>query len=170
MVRWYSETYSPLSHSPLTPHVNKAFIREPDATDVLCPRCEAAGTSVPWVTIESHVAPEARRRLAATVYFCATPNCPVAYFDALEAVVLADELVRKVHPKHPGAPLCPCFGLTREDVEADASEPVPRRIRELLAKSKSSAAHCERASPTGRNCLPEVQRLYFRLRGGATDE
>ena len=26
--------------------MNKAFVREPDTTDVLCPRCGAAGVSV----------------------------------------------------------------------------------------------------------------------------
>jgi hypothetical protein len=145
--------------------MNKAFVREPDATDVLCPRCGAAGTSVPRVTIDSLVSAEGRRALAATAYFCATPRCPVAYFDALEAAVQTEQLVRPVYPKDAAAPLCPCFGLTREDVEADVAEAVPRRIRELLAKSKTSAAHCETASPTGRNCMPEVQRLYFRLRG-----
>lgn len=150
--------------------MNKAFVREPDATDVLCPKCGAAGTSVPWVTVESLVPPAARRALAATSYFCATPRCAVAYFDAFEATVLSDQLVRPVYPKDAAAPLCPCFGLSREDVEADAAEAVPRRIRELLARSKTSAAHCETASPTGRNCVPEVQRAYFRLRSGASGE
>jgi len=145
--------------------MNKAFVRESDSTDVLCPKCTAAGTSVARVTVESLVPPEARRPLAATAFFCATPSCPVAYFDAFEASVSALQLVRPVFPKDQAAPLCPCFGLTREDVEADVAEAAPRRIRELLAKSKSPAAHCETASPTGRCCMPEVQRYYFRLRG-----
>jgi CopZ-like zinc binding protein len=150
--------------------MNKAFIREPDATDVLCPKCGAAGTSVPRQTVESLAPSEALRPLAVTAYFCATPRCPVAYFDAFEAMVAADQLVRPVYPKDPAAPLCPCFGLTREDVEADAADTSPRRIRELLAKSKTSQAHCESVSPTGRNCLPEVQRMYFRLRQGVSGE
>ncbi len=147
--------------------MNKAFIREADATDVLCPQCGAAGTGVPRVTIDSLVPADARRVLATTAYFCATPRCPVAYFDAFEAVVLVDRLAKPVYPKDPVAPLCPCFGLTSEDVAADAADSVPRRIRDLLARSKTSDAHCETASPTGRNCLPEVQRYYFRLRGEA---
>jgi hypothetical protein len=145
--------------------MNKAFVRESDSTEVLCPKCTAAGTSVPRVTVESLVPPAVLRPLAATAYFCATPSCPVAYFDAFEANVLTDQLVRPVFPKDPSAPLCPCFGLTREDVEADVAEAVPRRIRELLAKSRSATAHCATASPTGRNCMPEVQRYYFKLRG-----
>jgi hypothetical protein len=145
--------------------MNKAFVRESDSTDVLCPRCGAAGVEVPRVTVEALVPADARRSLAATAFFCSTPNCEVAYFDAFEAAVLAAALVRPVPPKDPAAPLCGCFGLTLADVQADVEEGVPRRIRELLAKSKSPAAHCEIASPTGRCCLPEVQRAYFKLRG-----
>lgn len=147
--------------------MNKAFVREPDSTEVLCPRCGAAGTAVPRVTVESHLSPEARRPLAATAFFCPTPNCSVAYFDAFEAEVPAAALTQPVYPKDAAAPLCPCFGLTREDVADDVAEGTPRRIRELLAKSKTPAAHCETASPTGHCCLPEVQRYYFKLRGGA---
>jgi hypothetical protein len=147
--------------------MNKAFVREPDTTEVLCPKCGAPGDSVLRLAFETHAPPEARRPLAASVYFCATPKCPVAYFDAFEAIVLADALVRPVHPKDPSAPLCSCFGLTIDDVEADVAESVPTRIRALLAKSKSPAARCEELSPTGRPCIPEVQRCYFKLRGGA---
>src|SRR5213080_2672772 len=98
--------------------MNKAFVREPDTTDVFCPRCEAAGIGVLRAAFETYVPAETRRPLAATTYFCPTPTCPVAYFDAFEAAVLTDALVRPVYPKDPTAPLCPCFDLTREDVEA----------------------------------------------------
>jgi hypothetical protein len=146
--------------------MNKAFVRESDATDVLCPKCGAAGIEVPRATIQQHVPLDALRELAATAFFCPTPTCPVAYFDAMEAHVGSDQLREPVYPKDPAAPLCPCFGLTREDVEADVAEGMPQRIRELVARSKSPDARCETASPTGRTCLPDVQRYYFKLRGG----
>ncbi len=146
--------------------MNKAFVRESDSIDVLCPRCGAAGIDVPRGTIEQHVPPEALRVLAATAFFCPTPTCPVAYFDAFEAQIGQEALLHPVYPKDSSAPLCPCFGLTRDDVEADVAEGTPRRIRELLARSKSPAARCEVASPSGRSCLPDVQRYYFKLRGG----
>jgi len=145
--------------------MNKAFVREPDWAEVLCPRCGAAGAGVMRMTFEAHVPAEARRPLAASAYFCPTPTCPVAYFDAFEASVSADALVRPVYPKDPAAPLCPCFGLTIEDVEADVDEGTPRRIRELLAKSKTPAVRCVELSPTGRTCIPVVQKCYFKLRG-----
>jgi hypothetical protein len=146
--------------------MNKAFVREPDSTDVLCPRCGAAGESVLRAAFDTHVPVKARRTLAASTYFCPTPNCPVAYFDAFEATVMADGLNHPVQPKDPAAPLCSCFGLTTDDVEADVAEGTPRRIRELLAKSQSPEARCEELSPTGRSCIPEVQRCYIKLRGG----
>jgi len=39
----------------------------------------------------------------------------------------------------------------------------PRRIRALVAQAKSDQARCEELSPTGRSCVPEVQKCYFRL-------
>ena len=116
---------------------------------------------------ETHVPLEARRALAASTYFCPTPTCQVAYFDAFEAIVLTDTLMSPVYPKDPTAPLCACFGLTLDEVEADVAEGTPHRIRELLARSKTPAARWEELSPTGRSCIPDVQRCYFKLRGGA---
>jgi len=147
--------------------MNKAFVRESDTTDVLCPRCGAAGVSVVRAAFEQHVPTEARRSLAASTYFCATPTCPVAYFDAFESVVPVEALAKPVYPKDPQAPLCSCFGLTLDDVEADITEGKPTRIRELLAKSKTPAARCEELSPTGHCCIADVQRCYFKLRGGS---
>lgn len=146
--------------------MNKAFVRESDSTDVLCPRCGAVGIDALGSAVTSHVPADARRSLSATAYFCPAPTCPVAYFDAFEAQVPVEALLQPVFPKDPEAPLCACFGLMRDDVEADVAEGTPRRIRELLAKSKSPAARCETASPSGRTCLPDVQRYYFRLKEG----
>ena len=120
---------------------------------------------MPWITVEHHVPEETRKRLTASSLFCMTPSCEVAYFDAMETFVLAADLIHPVYPKDAAAPLCPCFGLTKHDVEDDIDAPSPVKIRALLAKSKSPAAHCETASPTGRCCMPEVQRYYFKLKG-----
>jgi hypothetical protein len=53
-----------------------------------------------------------------------------------------------------------------DDVEADIADGTPHRIRALLARSKSPEARCEELSATGRSCIPEVQKCYFKLRGG----
>jgi hypothetical protein len=147
--------------------MNKAFVREPETTEVLCPRCGAAGIDSLRAAFETHVPADSRRPLAASTYFCPTPTCPVAYFDAFEAFVPVDALTTAVYPKDPAAPLCPCFGLTMDDVEADVANGTPTRIRALLAKSKTTEARCDELSPTGRSCIPDVQKCYFKLRGGA---
>lgn len=144
--------------------MNKAFVRESDATDVLCPACGAVGEAVTRETLAAQLPEELRGRVVEPGLFCPTPTCPVAYFDAFEGKVAAAELPTTVYPKDPDAPICPCFGFTTEDIEADLAEGTPRRIRELLAKSKSAAAHCSTAAPTGHTCMPEVQRYYFRRR------
>jgi len=146
--------------------VNKAFVRESESTEVRCPRCGAIGEEALRSAVESLTTPETRRSLAATAFFCPTPICDVAYFDALEAIVPVAAIVRPVYPKDPDAPLCPCFGLTYDDVMEEASHSVPARIRELNRRAKTDDARCFEAAPTGRCCLPEVQRLYFKLRGG----
>lgn len=142
--------------------MNKAFVRESDSTDVLCPACGAVGETVPRETLTAHLPETLRGRLVDAAVFCPTGTCEVAYFDAFEGTVLATELPTAVYPKDPNAPICACFGFTTEDIEDDLAEGTPRRIRELLARSKSPAAHCGTASPTGRTCIPEVQRYYFR--------
>jgi hypothetical protein len=124
------------------------------------------GIEVPAAALATYLAPQQRQRLAASVYFCPTPSCPIAYFDALEASVAADDLLQPAYPKDPSAPICACFAFSRAEIEMDVAEGVPRRVRELLAKSKSSEARCEERAPTGRCCIPEVQRQYMRLRGG----
>jgi hypothetical protein len=149
--------------------MNKAFLREPEDTGQRhCPRCGSLGVAATRTAVEALLRPEAAAELAEAAFFCPFPRCEVAYFDLFERTATTDALVRPVYPKDSAAPLCPCFGLTCEDVEADAAESVPRRIRELLARSKGPDARCATLSPTGQCCLPEVQRYYFKLRGGAT--
>ena len=88
---------------------------------------------------------------------CGTLGAPVEY-------AAIDELRRTVYPKDLDAPICACFGLTYDDVAADVRDGTPHRIRELLAKSKTSAAQCERLAADGRSCIGAVQELYMKLR------
>lgn len=143
--------------------MNKAFVREPDANDALCPRCKAAGVAVTVHTMLQFVPAALQNQIGGSPFFCETPTCPVAYFDSLESVIVADDLVRKIFPKDPAAPICGCFGLTEEDVWQDIDDGVPTRIRALLQKSKTDTAQCTAKDPQGTCCMPRVQKLYFRL-------
>ncbi len=140
--------------------MNKAFVREPDATVDYCPRCGASGEPVGPETLAAHLSDEQRGRIAPSAAFCPTPRCEVAYFDGFERVVLAAELGRPVYPKDPAAPLCACFGLTREDVERDVEEGVVTRTRAAVERANSPEARCARMAANGRPCVAYVQRYY----------
>src|SRR5687768_9601618 len=144
--------------------MNKAFTREPDSDDVLCPRCGAMGAAVDRATIEALVKPEVLDRLAPSASYCTTPVCEVVYFDAFERVITTDELVRPVYPKDPDAPICPCFGATTDAIEQDVAEGTVSRTRQLVEQAKSPAARCQVMSVTGHSCAAEVQRYYMRRR------
>lgn len=147
--------------------MNKAFVREPeDNGSRNCPRCGSLGISVPRETVAGLVRPAVLDQISSTAFFCPFPQCEVAYFDLLERVVAVDELVRPIWPKDREAPICSCFGLTREDVEADVAEGVVSRTREVVLKAKSGEADCVHKAPTGQPCVAEVQRYYMKLRGG----
>ena len=143
--------------------MNKAFVREPEFNGrAYCPQCGSLGAPVDRPALDRHIQEQSRRQLADSAWFCEYARCDVAYFDLFERFVPVNELQSTVYPKDPDAPICACFGFSLEDLEADVSEGTPTRIRELLAKSKSSDAHCHTLAADGRCCMREVQRLYMR--------
>jgi hypothetical protein len=148
--------------------MNKAFVREPDDTGQrFCPRCGSLGITVTAATWQAQVTSPESVHLAEPASFCPFAQCEVVYFDEFERVALVEALAKPVYPKDPDAPLCGCFGLTTDDIDADLSEGGVGRLRELLAKSKSPDAHCKVMSPSGQCCVPEAQRYYMKRRGGA---
>jgi hypothetical protein len=145
--------------------MNKAFVREPeDDGRAYCPRCRSLGVAVQSGPLDANIRSESRGKLREDAWFCGFPRCDVAYFNDFEATVTIDELNAPVYPKDVNAPLCACFGLTYDDVEADVAEGTPTRIRALLAKSKSPEARCASIAADGRSCMTAVQELYMRLR------
>ena len=142
--------------------MNKAFVREPDQTGEFCPHCGSLGEPISARTLDAQLSPEARRGLPELACFCPYPKCEVVYFDSLERVVTTDALSRPVYPKDPAAPLCACFGFTREEVEQDVAEGVLTRVKALFAKSKSPEANCVEQAPSGKCCSTEVQRYYYK--------
>jgi len=145
--------------------MNKAFVREPDADDEYCPRCGAKGMNVVEETLQAFLGQETRRQLGQTACFCPTPGCEVAYFDRLEQVVLASALAAPVYPKDPAAPICPCFGVTCDEIDQDVAEGVVTRTRAAVERAKSPEASCVTRSPSGRSCQAAVQSYYMKRRG-----
>jgi hypothetical protein len=147
--------------------MNKAFIREPDDNgERSCPACGSLGVPVARETVAAHLPEAALCELGDAAFYCPFPRCGVAYFDLYERTVDVGQLRDAAYPKDPTAPLCRCFGLTTEDVEADVREGGVRRVRAVVERAKSAEARCQLASPDGRSCVPEVQRYYMKARGG----
>ena len=143
--------------------MNKAFTREPDEPDDLrCPRCGAIGSPVSAVTIAHHLREGDKSSLSNDACFCPTPTCAIAYFDRFEQTIPAERLNRPVYPKDLNAPICACFRLKADDVEADAKANNPAGVRELIRMSQTEKAKCEEKAADGRCCVPEVQRVYLR--------
>jgi hypothetical protein len=150
--------------------MNKAFVREPDDDGrEYCPRCRSLGIPVGPGPLDAHIGPQSpsnqsRAKMHDAAWYCGYPHCEVAYFNQFDAVVLVDELQAPVYPKDLDAPICACFGLKYDDIEADVRDGTPAHIRDLLAKSRSPAANCSTLAADGRCCIGVVQELYMKLR------
>jgi hypothetical protein len=144
--------------------MNKAFVKESVDPGDRCPGCGAIGTSVYQATMRAHLSAEECDRLADPAFFCPYPTCEVAYFDQFERTVAAASLRTPLYPKVPDAPICPCFGLTSEDIEADVAEGVVTRVRAHLARTKSDETRCATKTADGQSCVAAVQRYFMRLR------
>ena len=145
--------------------MNKAFVREPEQGSERCPQCGAPGEPVQEVTLAAHVPSNKLPEIAKSANFCASPNCPVVYFDVFERVIVMSELAVGVYPKDPLAPICPCFGLTCDAIDQDIAEGVVTRTRDAVERAKSSEAQCQIKSPRGQSCVGDVQRYYMKHKG-----
>jgi hypothetical protein len=140
--------------------MNKAFVREPDSTEERCPRCGAIGEPVRREVLDNYVIESARDNVALPANFCPTPLCEVAYFDVFERVILTSALTKPVYPKDLDAPMCACFGFTRDEIEQDLAEGTNVRTKACVLKAKSPAAQCHVLAANGRSCVMEVQRYF----------
>jgi hypothetical protein len=144
--------------------VNKAFVREPDSDVAYCPRCGSKGQLVHEETILAHLPDGKKSNVTDPANFCPSAQCDVVYFDAFERVILMNELKAPVYPKDPDAPICACFGLTRQDIEADVREGVVTRVKAILAKAQSPEACCAQKAANGEPCIAYVQKYYMQCR------
>ena len=146
--------------------MNKAFVKESEDPGDRCPGCGAIGTSVYQATIRAHLPAAECQRLADPAFFCAYPTCEIVYFDQFQRSVTVDKLNAPLYPKDPDAPICPCFGLTGDDIEADVAEGGVTRVRAHLARTKTDETNCATKTADGHSCVAAVQRYYMRAREG----
>lgn len=146
--------------------MNKAFVKEPeDNGERNCPRCGSLGLPVASETLQAQLVAEAVGQISSSAFFCPLASCEVAYFDPYDRVATTAQLQRPVWPKDPEAPICACFSLTRDDVEADLAEGTVERTRQVVERAKSPEARCTLRAASGRSCVAEVQRYYMKRRG-----
>jgi hypothetical protein len=150
--------------------MNKAFVREPDQAAEYCPRCGSKGDPVGTKTLAAFLTDAQRSGIADPANFCPSPRCTVVYFDEFERTILATEMPRPVYPKDPSAPICGCFGLTRQDIERDVREGSVSRTKAVLEKAKSPAACCVERAVNGRPCIAYVQKYYIQCQSGHEEE
>ena len=142
--------------------MNKAFVREPDESASRCPVCQTTGQPVGPETLKAQLDDASRIRLAESAYFCPDGLCDVVYFDDYSAVVNRSDFRRPIPIKDAEAPLCSCFGLTRDDIDLDIVEGSVVRTKAAVEKAQSGEARCTTKSPNGRSCVQEVQRYYLK--------
>ena len=145
--------------------MNKAFVKESEDPGDHCPVCGSIGQTVFQSTLDAQLTSETRAQLPDTAFFCPHATCEVAYFDQFERTVSTAGLSHPVYPKDPNAPICPCFGLTCEDIEADVREGVVTRVKAHLGRAQSDDSRCATMAASGQSCIAAVQRYFMRLRG-----
>lgn len=145
--------------------MNKAFLREPDQTASPCPRCHSRGHEVGPQTLDALLTASLRRRLAESAYFCPNERCDVVYYDDFSTVINRDDAFTGPIPvKDFDAPLCACFGTTREEIEADVDEGGVNRTKAAVFKAQSDEARCVSHAPNGRSCIAEIQGYFLKCR------
>jgi hypothetical protein len=146
--------------------MNKAFVREPDLTDAVCPACGGVGDAVDWETVTSIVKPEFLSPVAPVtrdaVSYCGTPSCSIIYFDSLGRSIGREVMKTPSFPKDPTAPICPCFGFSTDEIELDLAEGAPTRTRAAIKRAQSDEADCIHRHPSGKSCAADLQSYYIR--------
>ena len=145
--------------------MSKAFTRESEPEAPRCPLpagCGGIGVPVSRKTLLAQLPEDLARAFAESAYYCRSPSCPVAYFDAWGTQAPASMLQRQSYPKSAAAPLCSCFGITAEAIRQEAEVGRKDLMRELVARAESNEAQCEIKAPCGSSCLVEARRVFLK--------
>lgn len=144
--------------------MNKAFVREPDEFPSRCPVCQTTGQSVGPDTLNAQLDYDTRMTLSESAYFCPDGACDVVYFDDYSAVITRAAFKKMIPIKDAQAPICSCFGFTRDDIEQDVEEGVVTRSKAAVERARSSEAHCTTNAPNGRSCIQDLQCYYLKCK------
>ncbi len=145
--------------------MSRAFVKEAETTGPRCPSppgCGGEGAPVPHATLQARLGPVAAARFTGEALFCPDPACEVAYFDGRGERALRTEMLEPTYPKSPGAPLCACFGVSRESIEDFARRGDKAAMRAFLERAASDPARCEERAADGGSCATEARRVFLR--------
>ena len=102
-------------------------------------------------------------------YFCQASGCDVVYFasDPQAPVFRRSDLLVRVGAKEESgpAPICYCFGFTRQDIWNEIHATGKPTIAErIAAEVRAGDCACQVKNPSGKCCLSEVRRIADRAR------
>jgi len=127
-----------------------------------CPACEQGGAAVDRITLKALLTADGLRRgIPEHPRYCATPDCPIVYFDADGSVTFTEaDLVVPVYAKHPNdpkMPVCYCFRVHRE---AMLDRERAHELRKMVAAEvKAGNCACEVRNPKGECCLGDLVQI-----------
>ncbi len=145
--------------------MSRAFVKETDDREPRCPVCTGRGVPVTRVTIAALAGEPAAARLGAETFCCDVPSCEIAWFDGVGARVRVDELRAPPWPKDPSAPVCACFGVGADQIEAWGARADTAAVKALLERVKGTSARCATKAFDGSSCEPHVRKIFLRARG-----
>lgn len=141
-----------------------------------CPACAHRGVAVGTWTVRAltHAPAPTRDVPDGEWWLCETPDCPVVYFDAHSGITRwTSDVLCRVATKVPVGPrpVCYCFSFTDAEVISDVVEHGRSTIKDYIrGQVRAGACECEIRNPSGRCCLPAVQRALKRAGGpGSSD-
>ncbi|GJM23310.1 MAG: hypothetical protein DHS20C15_32250 [Planctomycetota bacterium] len=144
--------------------MNKAFVREVDAPDPGCPQprgCGATGQNVPLTALRAQLAPEDAARFPQGAFYCATPTCPVVFFDRYGALVEVAALRDVPYPKDPEGVVCACLSIRAAQIIDEARAGRRQLMRTLVEAGRSDSTRCVNTAVNGRPCEAEARRLFL---------
>lgn len=129
------------------------------ALRLFCPRCGHKGKTVSLLTLKHQIRPVHLAAVEGGLFaFCATPDCPVVYFNETGmALPLQDVRLLPTAKTSANPPLCYCFGfdtaMVRAEIIATGRCTIPQRI---AAEMKADRCACEIRNPQGSCCFANV--------------
>jgi Zinc binding domain len=129
-----------------------------------CPVNGARSKKVDMLTVKSLVRHLPLGMPNTQYYFCEAAACDVVYFpfDTQAPSFRREDLLVQVGAKQKAdpAPVCYCFGFTREDIENEIAKTGHSTVGDrITAEVKAGKCACEVKNPSGKCCLGNVARV-----------